>query len=154
MSCIFNICENVPRDKLGYYSSMIGGILFFTGWWLMIDVHATYATVISTNKVYYLPGMFATAAFIVVNIIPMGVIQESYYYSDRKCCGPLMAKASLFIGLLIAFGSLIASSYILVNDFLLQSDVYLWPGFGIFLQNLLIFSANMLLKFGTKSSEF
>lgn len=151
LSTFFN---NTSRSTLNYYCSMIGGVLFFTGWWILIDVSASYPTVVHLNKVYYLPGLFATASLLVVNMFPIDVMHDSYYYSERPCCGPLQIKICLFLGLTIAFGSLIGACFILINDFILGPEKHAWPGVGIFLQNLCIFSSNMVIKFGTRSVTF
>lgn len=142
---------NLSRKNLSLIFSIWAGFFFFVGWWLMIDASVVYPNIIGRKKCYYLPGIFGTVALIVVNIIPNKVVY-GIYYTERKCCGRLMAKIYLFLGFVVAFGALIAASYIFVNDFLLICPaMYQWPGYALFLQNLFIFIANMMLKFGVVS---
>lgn len=48
--------QNITRKKLNYLAALIGGTLFFLGWWFMIDVNAAYPDVIYKRQVYYVPG--------------------------------------------------------------------------------------------------
>ncbi|KAK5648411.1 hypothetical protein RI129_003303 [Pyrocoelia pectoralis] len=135
-------------------ASLISGLLFFTGWWLMIDTHVNYADIITKNGMYYLPGIASTMAFFIINMVPLRMIEEPYGYEDNARCSILIATIILFVGLVIAFSAVIGSMYILINDFLVVSEDSIWPGFAIFLQCIFIFCANLVMKFGTKSNDF
>lgn len=143
---------NVPRMKINCAVVMIGGILFFSGWWIMIDLNVVYPELISNKKVYYVPGVFATVAMLIVNMVPLNILRNTYMTNDRWRM--LMATFLLFLGLVMAFGSLIGASYILIHDYLVNSSEHLWPGFAIFLQNFFIFASNLIIKFGTRNDYF
>jgi hypothetical protein len=126
------------------------GILFSSGWWLMIGLLAENAVTV----VGFLPGVFSSVALIIVNMIPISLIQEPTLYAPSSRCGRLTVKTCLLIGFMIAFGSLIGACYILFNDYVLDAEERnKWPGCGIFLQNLLIFAAAVLLKL-RRSQEY
>lgn len=145
------LCDKI---KLNSLLSCISGTLFFTGWWLMIDVNSNYNDVIYNSKIYYLPGIAATISLIIINYIPNDLTNGSYFYSDVISCHPFYAVILLFLGFTIGFGSLIGATYILINDFLLKPEIYQWPGIGIFLQNVLIFASGMIMKFSVKHDSF
>lgn len=151
----FGIIErfaNIPRIKINCIVVIVGGTLFFSGWWIMIDLMAVYPDVLHKKKVYCVPGVFATLAMLIVNIVPLNIIRNNYMTDDK--CRVLLATFILFLGLLMAFGSLIGASYILIHDYLLEENDILWPGFALFLQNFFVFIANFIIKFGTKSEAF
>lgn len=154
MSSLVAFFSNLDRSKVNLLVAAACGWFFSTGWWCMIDVVSTYGDVVAENKVYCLPGVFATISMFLVNIVPTAVIKESYYYGNGRNCAPSVALLSLFVGLMVAFGSMIGATYILINDFLLRPKEQQWPGAGIFLQNLFIFFANMLFKFGILVENF
>lgn len=146
--------SNLDRAKVNSLVAAVCGCFFAMGWWCMIDVTSTYDDVVAENKIYFLPGVFGTISMFLINIVPTAVIKESYYYGNGRNCGPCLAVLFLFVGLMVGFGSMIGATYILVNDFLLRPKMHQWPGAGIFLQNLFIFSANMLFKFGIIPESF
>lgn len=146
--------ENIPTQKLNCYAAAAAGVCFSLGWWLMIDVNVCHPNVIAQNGIYHLAGVFSTLSLLLVNMIPIRATENTSYNKDEICCTPFMAKLLLFMGFMATFGSLIGASYILVNDFLIPPNAQPWIGFEIFLQNLLIFLSNILLKFGIKHEEF
>lgn len=88
-----------------------------------------------------------------VNLIPANVVYD-VYHTNRKWCSAPLARVYLFLGFIIAFGAMIGASYILVNDYILGTEKYHWPGYGVFFQNLLILAANIIVKFGTKGDVY
>lgn len=143
------ICANIHRNTV---CAVLSGTLFFVGWWLMIDVNVNYNDVINKMKVYYIPGLMSSLAFVIINLIPDNLIKESYDYNDK--CHPFYGLILLFFGFIIAFGSLVGACYIIIADFLIKPHNAQWPGYGIFLQNALIFVANMVAKFCIKHEIF
>ncbi|RZC41283.1 UPF0220 domain containing protein [Asbolus verrucosus] len=99
------------------------------------------------DALYILPGLFGTLSLIVVNMIPLSFVNQPHLYTDNTCCGSLMIKTCLLIGFMISFGTIIGACYILFNDYILdQEEQNKWPGYGIFLHNLFIFIAAVLLR--------
>lgn len=143
----------VCMNRANVFASL-SGILFFVGWWLMIDINVNYFDVINKKKVYYLPGLTSTLALIIVNAVPSNLIKESNAYAFENNCHPFYGMIVLFFGFLTAFGSIIGAGYIIIADFILKPEVYQWPGYGIFLQNVLIFVANVVAKFCIKRETF
>lgn len=131
--------------------SGISSFMFFTGWWLMADVDIN--EVLFENRTYYIPGLVSTFTFFLINIVPAHYFYDSFTY-QTGCFSPAVARTYLFVCLMISFGSLIGSFFILVNDFMLQPEKLQWPGYGICLQNTLIFISCMLLRFAKKRNQF
>lgn len=119
----------------------------------MIDLDCVYPDIMEHKLVYHLPLIFATISFVIVNTVPYGRSFDPFSF-ENKLCNPGMWLLYLFIGLMLAFCSLIGASYILVNDFILPPRRYRWPGCAIFLQTVFIFVANMIMKFGIKQDTF
>lgn len=157
--------EIIFKD-INYFVVCIAGLLFFIGWWLIVDANAQYAAIFNVCQVYHLPGVSATVALvskllkkitflffflqICTNIVPMELIYHSSSYSNKTCCTPCVAKICLFLFLMISFGSLISAFFILINDFILDQLTAQWPGYAICLQNVFIFTSSFLLRFGRK----
>ncbi|EFA06708.1 transmembrane protein 50B [Tribolium castaneum] len=135
--------------KFNALLSCLAGLAFFSAWWLLIGL-------LSDNLLCYqefFPALFSSMALVLINIIPTSLILEPQLHYTTKC-GILMSRTCLFIGFMIAFGALIGASYILINNYLLdKAELNKWPGWSVFLQNLLIFSATLLLR-SRKSLEY
>lgn len=131
--------------------SAVSSLLFFTGWWVIAD--ADVHEEMEKRQTYYAPGIVGTAAFFFTNVVPAHYFYDSFTY-QQGCFTPGFARSYLFVWLMISFGCLIAAFYILVNDFILKPEVYQWPGYGIWLQNVLIFISSMVLRFAKKHDPF
>ncbi|KAK4884737.1 hypothetical protein RN001_001008 [Aquatica leii] len=142
-------CNRIHLTEEGknYFVCLLCGVLFFTGWWMMIDVLAVNSQVISATKIYHIPGLASTASFLIVNAISTRYIEIYYCVYAPTCKNIALARSIMYIGLVLGFGSLFAATYILIHDFLLSAVESYTPGVFIFLQNFLIFSSNMILKF-------
>uniref|UniRef100_A0A3B4F8U4 Transmembrane protein 50A n=1 Tax=Pundamilia nyererei TaxID=303518 RepID=A0A3B4F8U4_9CICH len=75
----------------------------------------------------------------------------THYYSEG-CMGQTGARVWLFIGFMLAFGSLIASMWILFGGFVVPRESTLsptvYPGIAVFFQNAFIFFGGLVFKFG------
>ncbi|XP_011497015.1 PREDICTED: transmembrane protein 50A [Ceratosolen solmsi marchali] len=139
-ACVWS--ENV--DKRSALASLLAGILFFLGWWLIIDVHAKYPNEIS--NVYHICGIFGTFSLLMVNSVSNAQIRDDAY--NGGCLGPRGARGWLFIGFVMGFAAVIAACWILFADFVAMDVKYHWPGVGLFLQNVFIFLGSLTYKFG------
>ncbi|PKU30825.1 transmembrane protein 50a [Limosa lapponica baueri] len=61
------------------------------------------------------------------------------------CAG---ARIWLFIGFMMAFGSLIASMWILFGGYVVKEKPVVYPGIAVFFQNAFIFFGGLVFKFG------
>jgi Uncharacterised protein family (UPF0220) len=69
-------------------------------------------------------------------------------YTDG-CLGQRGARAWFFLGLVLGFTALIASCWILFQSYVIPPEKNLkWPGVGLFMQNLFIFLASLIYRFG------
>nr|CAB3267106.1 transmembrane protein 50B-like [Phallusia mammillata] len=140
-------CECIELgDKRNVVASIASGAMFFTGWWIVIDAAVKYDPVQMPNAVHAC-GAVAAFAFFMVNAVSNGQVRGENY-SDG-CLGTTGARIWMLIGFLLAFGSLIASMWVLFGVYVVNTthkDAY--PGVAVFLQNALIFFATITFKFG------
>ena len=62
-------------------------------------------------------------------------------------CGKTGARIWVFVAFLLSFGSLIGAFWIFFDYYVSQERAFT-PGLQILLQNILIFGASLILKFG------
>ncbi|KAM4700717.1 transmembrane protein 50B [Discoglossus pictus] len=138
-------CECVDwGEKRNTIASVVAGVLFFSGWWIMIDA-AVVSEQKDLNRAFHTCGVFSTLAFFMINAVSNAQVRGTVY-SDG-CLVRTGARVWLFIGFMLMFGSLIASMWILFGAYVTQGgNVY--PGLAIFFQNALIFFSTLIYKFG------
>ncbi|XP_059177009.1 transmembrane protein 50B-like [Physella acuta] len=144
-NCHWPRCECIELgERRNLVVSIISGIMFFSGWWFFID--AAVPTENKFNFAYLTPGIILTLAFFMINSVSNGQIRGESYTTG--CLGQTGARVWLFIGFLLAFGALIAASWILFGFYVVGNVKPDWPGIAVFLQNALIFFSAFVFKFG------
>lgn len=143
------------RNKV---SSIVAGILFFSGWWFAIDAAASYTVKTDDGgkrdlkDVFHICGVFGTISMAMVNAVSNGQLRGESYTTG--CLGNQGARVWFFVGFLLGFGSLIGACWILFGEYLFPNaentftPQHYYPGWAIFLQNFLIFAASLIYKFG------
>ncbi|XP_035248505.1 transmembrane protein 50A [Anguilla rostrata] len=141
-------CEcNVDwAEKRNTIASVAAGVLFFTGWWIIIDAAIMFKEPDSFNHAYHACGVIATVAFLMINAVSNGQVRGDSY--SEGCLGQTGARVWLFIGFMLAFGSLIASMWILFGGFVVNHKPSVYPGIAVFFQNAFIFFGGLVFKFG------
>ncbi|OBS63571.1 hypothetical protein A6R68_07831 [Neotoma lepida] len=84
-------------------------------WWIIIDAAVMYPTMEVFNHSYHACGVIATIAFLMINAVSNGQVRGDSY--SEGCLGQTGARIWLFIGFMLAFGSLIASMWILFGGY-------------------------------------
>lgn len=135
-------------DKRNAVASIVAGILFFAGWWFIIDVQAAYPQADQFNKAYHVCGVFGTLSLFMINSVSNAQIRGDAY--SGGCFGSRGARFWLFGGFVMGFGAVIASCWILFADYVTYGGdkQSAWPGVGLFLQNAFIFIGSLVFKFG------
>ncbi|XP_055025296.1 transmembrane protein 50A [Paramisgurnus dabryanus] len=135
-------------EKRNTIASIAAGVLFFTGWWIIIDAAIMYPKEEEFHHAYHTCGVIATIAFLMINAVSNGQVRGDSY--SEGCLGQTGARVWLFIGFMLAFGSLIASMWILFGGFVVsdQKTLPVYPGIAIFFQNAFIFFGGLVFKFG------
>uniref|UniRef100_A0A914UTB2 Transmembrane protein 50A n=2 Tax=Plectus sambesii TaxID=2011161 RepID=A0A914UTB2_9BILA len=145
--CLDNLHCNCGVDwegKRNAVASVAAGLLFFVGWWLMID---TAAMGHNWNNVYVIVGLVSTVAMFMVNAVSNSQVRGEAM--NEGMLGIKGARLWLMIGFVLTFGSLVAAIWIMFADYVLNSsDQDSWPGVALFLQNFLIFLGSLVYKFG------
>ncbi|XP_032156769.1 transmembrane protein 50A isoform X2 [Sapajus apella] len=135
-------------EKRNTIASIAAGVLvsFFTGWWIIIDAAVIYSPMEDFNHSYHACGVIATIAFLMINAVSNGQVRGDSY--SEGCLGQTGARIWLFIGFMLAFGSLIASMWILFGGYVAKEKVVVYPGIAVFFQNAFIFFGGLVFKFG------
>ncbi|XP_072465470.1 transmembrane protein 50A isoform X2 [Notamacropus eugenii] len=119
---------------------------FFTGWWIIIDAAVIYPSMEDFHHSYHACGVIATLAFLMINAVSNGQVHGDSY--SEGCLGQTGARIWLFIGFMLAFGSLIASMWILFGGYVVKEKPIVYPGIAVFFQNAFIFFGGLVFKFG------
>uniref|UniRef100_A0A8J8XSG2 Transmembrane protein 50A n=3 Tax=Boreoeutheria TaxID=1437010 RepID=A0A8J8XSG2_RAT len=133
-------------EKRNTVASIAAGVLFFTGWWIIIDAAVMYPNMEQFNHSYHACGVIATIAFLMINAVSNGQVRGDSY--SEGCLGQTGARIWLFIGFMLAFGSLIASMWILFGGYVAKEKAIVYPGIAVFFQNAFIFFGGLVFKFG------
>uniref|UniRef100_UPI00358E34A2 transmembrane protein 50A-like isoform X1 n=1 Tax=Myxine glutinosa TaxID=7769 RepID=UPI00358E34A2 len=102
-------------DKRNSIASVSAGVLFFSGWWVIIDTAVMYLRPEEFAHAYHTCGVLSTVAFFMVNAVSNAQVRGEVY-SDG-CMGRTGARIWMFVGFMMAFGSLIASMWILFGAY-------------------------------------
>nr|ACO07457.1 Transmembrane protein 50A [Oncorhynchus mykiss] len=141
--CECNVDWGERRNTM---ASIAAGVLFFTGWWIIIDAAVKYPDEAVFHHACHTCGVIATVAFLMINAVSNGQVRGDSYSED--CIGQTGARVWLFIGFMLAFGSLIASMWILFGGFVVPKKPVVYPGIAVFFQSAFIFFGGLVFKFG------
>ncbi|XP_013408152.1 transmembrane protein 50B [Lingula anatina] len=135
-------------EKRNAIASIVSGAMFFSGWWIAIDAAAVFPNEADLPKAAHICGAVGTIALFMINSVSNGQVRGDSY--STGCLGQRGARVWLFIGFLLAFGSLIAAAWILFGLYVVPPNNIPnpMPGVQIFLQNALIFFGGLVMKFG------
>ena len=131
-------------ERRNAISSILAGSLFAVGWWIAIDVGAVDSG--HFNKAYWTCGVFGTLGLMMVNAVSNSQLRGDAYVPGAL--GTAGTRIWMVIGFLCSFGALIGASFILFGEYVYQKKHPSYPGTGFFMQNLLIFMATIIFKFG------
>ncbi|KAM6986656.1 transmembrane protein 50B [Aplochiton taeniatus] len=139
-------CECIDwGERRNAVASIVAGVLFFTGWWIMIDAAVSYPSQEVMNHAFHTCGVFSTIAFFMINAVSNGQVRGDTY--GEGCLGRTGARLWLFLGFMMMFGSLIASIWILFGAYVMPKKEVA-PGLAVFFQNAFIFFSTLIYKFG------
>ncbi|KAG7239125.1 hypothetical protein INR49_030005, partial [Caranx melampygus] len=110
-------------ERRNTVAAVVAGVLFFTGWWIMIDAAVTYSFK-DMHHAFHTCGVFSTIAFFMINAVSNGQVRGDTY--GEGCLGRTGARVWLFIGFMMMFGSLIASIWILFGAYVVPKSWYIW----------------------------
>ncbi|CAM2718672.1 unnamed protein product [Rotaria socialis] len=130
--------------------SIIAGVLFAIGWWIIIDMSCQYPQQSDFNRIYHIIGIVATLALILANSVSNSQISSYNNASVR-----IGARLILFISFIFVFGSFIASVWVLFGYYVAYKKERLYPGLAIFGQNLAIlirYVITLILKLSRKEN--
>ncbi|KAK7938585.1 hypothetical protein WMY93_001911 [Mugilogobius chulae] len=131
-------------ERRNTVASIGAGVLFFSGWWIMIDAAVTYPEQEQMNHAFHTCGVFSTIAFFMINAVSNGQVRgDTYGEAVWDAQGPALVVP----GFMMMFGSLIASIWILFGAYVVPKKEVA-PGLAVFFQNAFIFFSTLIYKFG------
>ncbi|EDV38955.1 uncharacterized protein Dana_GF24739 [Drosophila ananassae] len=149
----------VLGNVMGYFTqetsrnknlSIIAGLLFFVGWWILIDAMSIDGKhQITTGHVFI--GIFGTISFCMVNVVKGEHISEEHNSSES---GARIAKIWLLVGFFMGFASIIAAVWVMIDDFINNDKKDGWFGVALLLQNVFILFASLIYKFGRNEEDW
>ncbi|XP_015781391.1 transmembrane protein 50A [Tetranychus urticae] len=153
--CLDNFQINTPEwlnlsEKRNAVASIIAGVLFFTGWWIIIDVNSLFGSE-DFSLGYHVCGIFATVSLFMINAVSNGQVRGESY--NTGFLGQKAARTWLFVGFVLGFSSIIAATWILFAAYVIPNKQVIYPGIGLFLQNILIFAGSLVFKFGRSEDD-
>lgn len=116
--------------QLNIFVAGTTGILFFSGWWIFIDVVATNVEFLQENKSLFAPGICGTCSMIIVNLIPFQKVPFIQFYESTGLCPPIVRLAVLFMAFSVSFGMFTWSLYIAIETCFLDHQK-IWAGIGL-----------------------
>ncbi|GAU96514.1 hypothetical protein RvY_07946-3 [Ramazzottius varieornatus] len=102
---LFGDTANVRNLTISY----IAGCLFAIGWWLIIDIAATYPSETQFPHGYHALGAFTTLAII--------LLLWSRWDEEAFFCGPRVSRFIIFFGFFLGFTCVIASIWIMFQEY-------------------------------------
>jgi len=146
-SCIwFN-----PEYQRNTLSSMLAGILFFSGWWFMIDAISVYPNSIFAS--YIILGILGTVSLIMVNSVTQAQINGDVAFSGG-CLEARGARIWIFVGFVLGFAAIIAAVWMMIVTFNEKTEGSKWPPVSLLLQNVFIFLSSLVYKFGRSEESW
>ncbi|XP_030560751.1 transmembrane protein 50A [Drosophila novamexicana] len=130
-------------------SALAAGLLFFTGWWILIDAMAGDSHYqITTGHVFI--GIFGTISFCMINTVKGEHISDD----NSSESGARIAKIWLLIGFVMGFASIIAAIWVMVDDFVNNEKKDTSLGVALLLQNVFILFGSLVYKFGRNEEDW
>ncbi|KAK2703878.1 transmembrane protein 50A-like [Artemia franciscana] len=138
----------LKRGLQNVIASVLAGLFFFLGWWLIIDVVAVYGPYVF-NPAFHVFGIMGTISFFMINSVSFGELRGDVYVRVCFGCFGLMGARIIFrVGLLLGVINIIACCGILIANYIIPGVDNLYPGIALFLQNILILLASLIFRFG------
>ena len=97
--------------------AILSGLMFGTGWWIIIGASANTEHGADLNGEYYLPGIFQVVSFLMINLIAWEALDANNadQYSSQNVV--VVNRAIFIFGIIIQLACLVFAVFIVVNDF-------------------------------------
>ncbi|TKR93837.1 hypothetical protein L596_008217 [Steinernema carpocapsae] len=142
MRCEVNFDLEGKRNAV---ASITSSVMFFAGWWLLIDTAAIYAD--NWTNVYIIITVASTIAMFMVNAVSNSQVRGQAM--EEGLLGTKGARLWMMAAFCLSFSCLVAAIWVMFADYVLvKGDHSVWPGVALFLHNFLIFIASLVYKFG------
>uniref|UniRef100_A0A914C1D9 Transmembrane protein 50A n=1 Tax=Acrobeloides nanus TaxID=290746 RepID=A0A914C1D9_9BILA len=141
------------ENKRNVIASVAAGILFFGGWWLMIDTAANFTKTNEWSNVYIIVTIAGSIAMFMVNAVSNSQVQG--VSMDEGILGTKGSRLWLMSAFVLSFACIVAATWIMFSDYVLQkTDKSNWPGVSLFIHNFMIFMASLVYKFGRSEEHW
>ncbi|XP_031631362.1 transmembrane protein 50A [Contarinia nasturtii] len=139
-----------PENQRNTFASILAGVLFFTGWWFLIDAISVHPE--QTRVIHILLGIMGTISLVMVNSVTQAQISGDVTFNGG-CLEARGARIWIFVGFLLGFAAIIAAVWAMIADFS-NEKVSSWPGISVLLQNVFIFLGSIIFKFGRTEESY
>ena len=157
MGFLADYCEKLSsenREKSRLFA-IIAGILFGTGWWVLIGatVDLNYGSQIRGE--YYLPTIFQLVSFLLINLISWEAMDANNADQFSSPNVVVINRALFLLGILVQLACLVFSVYIVVSDFAeVENEKNPGTGVMIIVSNLFLFASTWLMRWGNIPIEY
>jgi len=139
----------IPREGISAFS----GVLFGIAWFILIDgnvyQNAFHHDDPSIEVWYYVPGIIATLALLMQNLVNLESLNpSSWLFEDHVST---RVRVWLFCSFVLSFGSIVASVWLMVGVFLPRGSQ--WPGTAMVLQSAIIFISSLSMMWAKSEDE-
>ena len=129
--------------------AILSGLMFGTGWWIIIGASANTEHGADLNGEYYLPGIFQVVSFLLINLISWEALDANNadQYSSPNVV--VVNRAIFIFGIIIQLACLIFAVFIVVSDFADEnSGKDPATGAMIVLSNVFLFGSTWFMRWG------
>ena len=129
--------------------AILSGLMFGTGWWIIIGASANTEHGADLNGEYYLPGIFQVVSFLLINLISWEALDANNadQYSSPNVV--VVNRAIFIFGIIIQLTCLIFAVFIVVSDFVDEnSGKDPATGAMIVLSNVFLFGSTWFMRWG------
>ncbi|XP_055325222.1 transmembrane protein 50A [Sitodiplosis mosellana] len=145
-SCFWFSAENQRNT----FASILAGVLFFTGWWFLIDAISVYG---ETTALQIILGIMGTASLIMVNSVSQAQINGDVAFNGG-CLETRGARIWIFVGFVLGFAAIIAAVWTMIVRLNGSENKSSWPAISVLLQNVFIFLGSIVFKFGRSEESY
>ncbi|XP_078030395.1 transmembrane protein 50B-like isoform X3 [Epinephelus lanceolatus] len=83
-------CECIDwGERRNAVASIVSGVLFFTGWWIIIDAAVTYPSQEQMNHAFHMCGVFSTIAFFMSSSLAVYRLHDDVWLPHRLHLDPV-----------------------------------------------------------------
>ncbi|CAG0921671.1 unnamed protein product [Notodromas monacha] len=143
------------QDEIGRQNCVIVvicGILFFSAWWLVIDTIAVYPKETDFDHRLHIVTFLSSLSMLMVNLVSNDDVHEATSVHSRLTRNAL--RLFLLASLVLGFGAMSATTFFVVQYYILEARKPSWPGVAFGLENVFILASSLMYRFGRREDPW